>query len=366
MIVSERDATASATTAFSNVVALAPRLRSQPLPIRLGQHATLFAQDRRREDDVFWLKENAEFLNIVHATGQPADQILAAYQAVYDTIDQRLSDYPQYYRFLLSICLDIEDLGMPGNKGAALCAWAHKQGLPDAELSDLQRSEAERLLARRDVGQRDDRLRTRLHRFLSRGETFAIPNKKAAYELTHIVFYLSEYGARDPGLGAAAIDSLNYAGLLAYLDQNYDLLAEVCVALYYAGQTPSPIWQGAVFAALKSAQTETTQSVAVNDDYHAYLVTNWMAGVAGRDAFSITLDAGPLRFDLAPPPARPLRQLGAAITTQRCAVWDQMRDAVMVQLDDEGRFLLDAAEKSTAKFPEFFERFARVSEPLAG
>lgn len=37
------------------------------------------------------------------------------------------------------------------------------------------------------------------------------------------------------------MQSLNFVGILAYLDQNADLLAEVCIALGYAGQVPSKI-----------------------------------------------------------------------------------------------------------------------------
>jgi hypothetical protein len=89
----------------------------------------------------------------------------------------------------------------------------------------------------------DAGLNDRLLHFINCAETFALPNKKAAYELTHIVFYLSEYGRRDPHLDNRAIQSLNFVGILAYLDQNADLLAEVCIALRYAGQAPSKIWE---------------------------------------------------------------------------------------------------------------------------
>ena len=84
--------------------------------------------------------------------------------------------------------------------------WVATQGLAEVELSGFQRGEAFRLLSRRgkkipiDTGL-DDRLR----QFINRSATLALPNKKAAYELTHIVFYLSEYGRRDPKLDAGAI-----------------------------------------------------------------------------------------------------------------------------------------------------------------
>ena len=68
---------------------------------------------------------------------------------------------------------------------------------------------------------------SRLNRFINHKETFAVPNRKAAYELTHIVFYFSNYGRQDPKLDAEALVSLEYAGILAFLDRNVDLLAEL-------------------------------------------------------------------------------------------------------------------------------------------
>ena len=227
----------NSTPPTDNVVALNARQHRQPLPQRLAQHAALFAADRRAEEDVFWLKENAEYLNIINAAGcaDEAAEVIEIYSDVYDRIDARLGDYPQYYRFLLSICLDLEDLGATGSKGLSMCDWVRGQDLAGAELSDLQRAEANRLLSRRGMAAPDPALSMRLHRFINRTVTFAVPNRKAAYELTHIVFYLSDYGQRDPGISGEALQSLTYAGLLAYLDQNYDLLAEVCIALRYAG-----------------------------------------------------------------------------------------------------------------------------------
>ena len=69
-----------------------------------------FAQHRRATDDVFWLKENAEALNILATCGAALPtQGLDAYAAFYETLEERMRFFPQYYRFLLSICLDLED-----------------------------------------------------------------------------------------------------------------------------------------------------------------------------------------------------------------------------------------------------------------
>ena len=85
--------------------------------------AQCFARHRRIGDDVFWLKENAEFLNIHETSGKRLSaQALSAYEVFYNDVEHRLRFFPQYYRFLLSITLDLEALGFEGEKGPALCA----------------------------------------------------------------------------------------------------------------------------------------------------------------------------------------------------------------------------------------------------
>jgi len=226
-------------------------------------------------------------------------EALSHYADFYAEIPSRLQFFPQYYRFLLSICLDLEDLGMPGTHGAAQCQILDRQGVAETELSDLQRAEARRLLARRNItaGWSSAPLEDRLHAFMARSATFSMPNKKAAYELTHIVFYLSEYGARPLELAPEAISSLIYCGLQAF-----------------------------------------PQAVPAQD------------GV--RFAPSHTQQRGVLRhlsetmFDLGP---------------RRSSDWEKMRDVVLPQLGNSGLVLLQQAEDSTDDFGAFFEGFARAT-----
>ena len=354
---------ARSTMAKSNVIVLNVPQHRHPLKQRLAAHAGLFAFGRRGDGDVFWLKENAEFLNILECTGQPGDPVLASYEEFYDRIDARLGEFPQYFRFHLSMCLDLEDLGMPGDKGAKMCRWIAEQGLVDAELSDLQRAETQRLLARRGVEIGDKCLADRLQGFLERTRTFAVPNRKAAYELTHIVFYLSEYGRRDPQLGEAAIRSLTYAGILAYLDQNHDLLAEICVALRFAGRKPSAIWEDAVVAALGTARDSSGEEGRVADDYHTYLVSSWLAALSGQEIMPLKLLPHRTRIDLAKPVARPLLDMGRMLGELRNGDWQAVRWRIMANMDEAAQNLIDAAERSTEEFEEFYEGFARVTAP---
>lgn len=349
---------------MSNVITLR-RPEGSTLATRQARLIIGFADHRRLSDDVFWLKENAELLGIFCATdARLGADALAPFDTFYDQIEDRLRFFPQYYRFLISVCLDLEDLGLNGDKGTMLCDWVAQQGLVGAELSDLQRAEARRLLARRGAGQAQDaRLDARLHRFIDRSDTFSMPNKKAAYELTHIVFYLSGYGKHDPSISAQAVLSLEFAGLLAYLDQNMDLLAEVCTALRFAGQVPSPIWDEAVLAAHRACVVVADADAGLNDPYHEYLVTGWAAQVAGAPAFAAEVPEGPVRF------ARPLVPVGALRTMSermfemgqtRSGDWHHMRGHVAPYLGPDGHEVLTSAEQSTDNFDAFFEGFARA------
>lgn len=348
-----------------NVITLNVPQRRQRLSERAGALVEIFAQHRRQSEDVFWLKENAELLNILECTGTPVDPAaLAPHSEFYADLPERLSFFPQYYRFLISICLDLEDLGFEGAQGARLCEWIAREGLVEAEFSDLQRAEARRLLARRGVAcAADPGLDDRLRAFIERSETFALPNKKAAYELTHVVFYLSEYGRKDPGLSEAAVTSLEYAGVLALLDYNMDLLAEVCVALSFAGATPSRIWTDHVTGVLREFDADTTRFAPLADDYHEYLVATWQAALAGSDAVSSAVTPTRTTFHRPAGFGGPLRAMSAAMMDmggERSPRWSVMRDQLLPQVDAHGLYLLDDAEASTDKFDAFFAGFSRA------
>jgi len=351
---------------MSNVIQLNVPFQRQGPAARRAALIASFAEHRRFGDDVFWLKENAELLNILECTGAELDAAaLSPHTEFYAQAEKRLGFFPQYYRFLLSICLDLEDLGMSGNKGEALVRWAASEGLAEAELSDLQRLEARRLMMRRGVNPLpgDDGLEDRTRAFISRPATFAMPNKKAAYELTHIVFYLSEYGRRDPQLGADAIRSLEYAGLLAYLDQNADLLAEICVAMRYAGAEPSPIWESWLERETHLFSVDPGDHVSVQDNYHDYFVCNWAMAAAGRDAFVKGAGFERMSFWRAQIEAAPLREMSECIfqlEDNRSNDWTLMRHHVEGSLSDSGYEILSEAQQSTEVFDEFFAGFART------
>ncbi len=348
---------------MSNVVKL--QFRPKPAGARAAL-ATCFAQNRRGGDDVFWLKENAEFLNLHQSVSSYFTEAeLAPFEAFYAKVENRLRFFPQYYRFFLSITLDLEDLGLNEGKGEKLCAWAAQMGLPEAELSDLQRAEAQRLLARRGEADpnMDEALSARLHKFISRKETFSLPNKKAAYELTHIVFYLSQYGRVDPQLSAQAIQSLMFTGTIAFLDENADLLAEVCIAITYAREAVPTVWQSWLNEHSRSFLVEANSPVGLQDDYHEYLMCNWYLLSSGQDAFTQKHEATQMSF------LRPMRRFGVLRELseylferrhERGLAWGNLRQDIADELGAPSFERLENAEKALPEFEEFFAGFARA------
>ena len=323
-----------------------------------------FAVHRRSRDDVYWLKENAEALNVMATSGaRMPDHALAVYQPFYDTIEDRIRFFPQYYRFLLSICLDLEDLGIHGRKGAALCQWVRASDLAASELSDLQRAEAERLLTRRLDLPSNTALRERLLAFASHSQTFALPNKKAAYELTHILFYLSDYGQKPVDVSDDIVTSLEFAGLLAYLDQDVDLLAEVCTALRFASQRPSQIWEDMLAAENAGFSIHSAPDGAQSDAYHEYLVTSWWAEIAGVEGFCALPVSGGMEITRQHQTMGPLRVISEMLYhlgSARSADWHHMRSFLDNNLEAHQSRILNGAAQSTDRFDQFFAQFSRV------
>ena len=344
--------------------------RQRGLAARKAALIDRVARFRRSSQDVFWLKENAELLNVMEsADGAPGRAALSAYDATYAGIENQIGFFPQYYRFFLSICLDLEDLGMEGTKGEALAAWVAGQGLAGAELSDLQRAEARRLCLRRGIDplMGDAGLDDRLRAFAGRSETFALPNKKAAYELTHIIFYLSEYGRTDPQIDSNIRDSLHYAGTLAFLELNIDLLSEICIALRFAKVTPPQEWERWLTDQARRFQVLPADRPDGMDDYHPWLMLNWFMDLAGKGGFAHEMPEGGALFAAPEPNAGPLRELSDCMYQMeggRIADWSAMRERVGTRLSDETRVVLEAAERAV-DFGAFFRGFARTALPGA-
>lgn len=358
-------------SAAANVIAFRPT--AAPLPPDAARIRTMVegvAAHRRAETDVYWLKEAAELLNVLDAAGQGVDAgSLSAFESYYATARSRMAFFPQYYRFHLSICLDLESLGMPGDTGAALAEEVARQDMVGGETSDLQRLEVRRQLDRRGIDTRpaDPGLEDRIRAFIGRPRAFAVPNRKAAYELTHAVFYLSDFGRRDPRLDAEALDSLEFAGLLALLDENTDLLAEICLALGYAGRTAPAAWHAAVARDLASYVTGPSAAMCPSDDYHAYLMGNWLHMAGGGAPFTVVQDADNIGFVSRRGRSGALRALSRTLLTaepSKRGDWQVMQSEVENSLENPALFVLTEVQRSTQRFDDFFEYFARAEMEL--
>ncbi|MEP5153731.1 hypothetical protein [Planktotalea sp.] len=350
----------------ANVISLSQHFK--PKTSSTTNFLNCFAHHRKDQNDVFWLKENAEILNIFECCGlgQKA-QIVECYQPFYHSLSDRISFFPQYYRFLTSIALDLEALGMEGSIAEQLCQFVAKQGVHDLELSDLQRAEAMRLLARRNIPVQDaDALVARLHAFMDQSAHFALPNRKTAYELTHIVFYLSEYGRRDPNLSTAAIQSLMFTGILAHLDENADLLSEICIALRYAGQTPPEQWEELINQRIDLFTIEPCSAVEGSDQYHEYFVANWARAESGKVSFSAPVGEGAQLFSRPEFSVRAMRALSQVLFERpdfRNASWGANESNLMELLPNEIGAHLRSVASATSEFEAFFELFARPDVP---
>jgi hypothetical protein len=352
---------------MTNILSFQARSPRQNEAQRFAALTQTFASERRSLEDVFWMKEVAELLNILECTGHALSaEALAPLEAFYESLENRMGFFPQYYRFLLSIAADLEALGLPGTKAAMLTEWAVRQGLPEAEISDLQRAEARRLVRRSGQTASDPGLNDRLRAFTARSATFALPNKKAAYELTHTVFYLSEYGRVAPDLPPEAVTSLQFAGTLAYLDQNADLLAECCIALRHAGQVPPAIWEEWIREELRLYTLTAEAGASLADEYHEYFVCNWALATAGDSLFAQPIPEGRVSFRAATgrlPVLREMSQQLFAIEGARAADWSKMRGRLTASLSDASQEVLATAEAALPGFEAFFEGFARASQP---
>lgn len=350
---------------MSNVIALNAPSRLTPVKDRVSDLIECFAFHRRKGDDVYWLKENAELLNVLETTGTtPGEEAFAPLAGFYENLEERMEFFPQYYRFFISMACDLEDLGYGEGKAARLASWANARMMPQGELSDLQRLEARRLISRRGVEPypNDPGLEDRVRSFCRLTDFFAIPNKKATYELTHAVFYLSEYGRKDPNLDQETIDSLLNVGILAMLERNNDLVAEVCISLRFAGETPPAYWENWLRRDRRGYVVEP-EGYWAGDDYHSYFMAFWSEAVAGNPLFTDKYEGGPMAFYREKPDCVPLRDLSKVLLGMeqgRTADWDQLQPLVEKTLAKNSLAVLNTVQESTPRFEAFFESFARA------
>jgi hypothetical protein len=354
---------------MTNVIRLAFRSQSaRPLSPDGGLHRLLeaFALHRRRTGDPFWLKENAEVLGILAATGQRVPEAaLAVYRPFLDGAADMLAFHPQYYRLVLNVVVNLETLGMPGGLAGRMADRIIAEDWPASEVNDLQRAEVRHLLSRAGHMVEMPGLTERLIAFASRPRTFALPNPRAAYDLVHAVFYLGDYGRRPLHLPSPVLESLHMLGCLAHLEQNADLLAEVCIALRHAGQQLPALWAEFLATDARKFRIDSVPCPDSSDAYHNYLVSQWLIGTMGDTAFTEIMGSGPMSFRLPALPVSPLREWSQALLAlgpSRSGDWGVMRSACASKVSARAMAIADAGAAGSPGFDAFFRSFARADE----
>lgn len=259
------------------------------LPIKIIPFEVVraFAAKRSKGLSLSFLKENGEFLSIALSSGLSiGHKSLALYDNLHDKIDKLCELYPPFFRFFLAIALDLEDLGMPGNKGTELIDFVLKNDLYAYETSDTRRMEIINLLARRGRSpsfETDSRasLDKRVTGFMERPERFIKFNRPLFYELTHLIFFSTNFGKTKISHTEKLFESLKHIGMLAYLDGDHDLLSEVCLCFIFLGEDAPKIWEeycrnGQDMMTIKFHTDSKFSGASPADDYHIYLVSNWL------------------------------------------------------------------------------------------
>lgn len=353
---------------MSNVISL---MRAQGLPeMGFGPDALVLgvSTHRRSQEDLRWLKENAEILRCLVASGVKlsTETLETSYAAFLADLPSRLAFFPQYYRFFLHMALDLAALGLRGHALEDLAHLALRSGAPQAELSDLQRAEKNWLLSRAgiDPGPESASVAQRLADFVSQPQTFALPNRKAGYEVTHLAFYLTDFGRRRDAIPQGLCASIRNVGIVSWLEQNLDLLAECCIALDYIGADVPKIWTDRLADALPAYRLRPLMPEASQDDYHAWLMVLWSQ--MNRKPEALARPYPSEGFTVIAPPAetgalRALSRILLSRAPRGSHCWPALKDELVSGYGAEAAAVVDHAARALPEFPIFFEEFARYN-----
>lgn len=256
-----------------------------------------FASKRHNALSFPYLKENRELLSVITTTSLSIDQAqLALYREFYLQAMKFTKFFPQYYRFTLGMTLELEILGMEGNVSEEICNYITTHDLYQFETSDLRRLEILNLLDRRNFGSSlkntyGEALEIRIMEFMSSPLRFVKYNKPFFYELTHYIFYLTNYGKTQPYLPKGVFKSLSNVGNLALLDNDIDLLSEICICYRFLGRSPPAYWEQFIQSSacdfiITYEKNTNPNNIKLADNYHDYLMLNWYLAYSGKPAFT--------------------------------------------------------------------------------
>lgn len=330
-----------------------------------------FAVKRSPSLSLPYLKENGELLSIAYHAGLLAEpRALSLYEEFYNASYDILTSYPQYYRFVLGLVLSLEALGQSGHKSHDLCTYVIDEAMINFDTSDSRRLEAIFLLSRNaDLNaehlQRQTQATDNLGHFLSNPKRFTKFNKPLFYELTHFVFFLTEYGAQTTPFKDAFAQALMYVGLLSLLDHDADLLAEVGVCLKFLGLEVPDYWDEYLVQSLSEVEVkyETSVMSSLNpavDEYHLYLVLNWYHAMQKRPVFTEKFNSRTPNFVVPERAHTPLSQLSdlvhqVVINKQGSGI---SRDQFLDMLSDSDREHFEKTIKSAPQSENLLYEFS--------
>lgn len=330
-----------------------------------------FAQTRNKDLNFSFLKENGELLMIAQSSGLKLEpRSLELYQELYDNVLTLCELYPPFFRFFLAIILDLEALGMVGDKGEVLSDYVIKHDLYEHETSDTRRWEIINLLARTERApayQFDTReaLERRARGFFQYPDRFVKFNRPLFYDLTHIIFFWTDYGRKKVDATPELLKSLTNIGLLAFLDDDFDLLSEVCLCFIFLKEEAPKAWHEACEKGLKTLQIKYLDeanhlSGTPSDEYHIHIVINWLLQVSGKTAFADSIQSGLPIFQKT---SGYTSTLAAISHKQHALMLQPQRSPVILQainkpfLSPRQATIIDIAMKSTPQASEFFYKF---------
>ncbi|RUS59295.1 hypothetical protein EGN72_15260 [Pseudorhodobacter sp. E13] len=343
-----------------------PRVKTSDNPVALV--IEMVAERRHAKTNAFWYKENGELLSVLRALDWPVQGAdLRPYDDAGAKLLPLLRFFPQYYRLILGFSYDLNVLSGTPHAAQPVAAWAEQSGLAAKELSDVARVEADFLIDRAlNRPQAGSGHATRLQAFCENSDAFRLPDRAAAYSLTHMVFYATDYGRKPMAQNENIRRSLIHAGLVAWLDQDMDILAEVVLALRFSEAAVPDLWANAVLRAASDVFCGS-QAAAGADDFHEMLMLNWAAGQLGGRAFAFDMPHDATTFHRPERGPSALQELSAqlfALGDQRRGDWGVMRWRLWPALSEPAQARLAEVE-AWPEFTAFFQGFARADLGVA-
>lgn len=285
-------------------------------------HDTVFAFAVKRNPKLSfpYLKENGELLRIAVDSGFLLDpRAVALYDDFYTSALKLTKHYPQYFRFIFGIVIDLEKGGMQGNESEKIAQYILDEELVFFDMCSTRKLETLTMLrevaplGKSLLGVRN-RIIENVDRLFSNPDLYSKFNKPLFYEITHIIFFLTDYGKTSMPLNNDVAECLTNMGLLCLLDNDADLLAEVCICMTYIGLETPKYWDEFLQKSLqqiKISYHETVSSAlnAAVDEYHVYFVLNWYFAVKNRPSFQTSFKGRLPSFSLPPMPQSILSKL---------------------------------------------------------